>query len=142
MCLLNVSLYAVEIHATGAEIHTGAMSRGVELVCSLAGPTASLAAAWAGKHFFPEMALAALAQGLFNLLPVYPLDGGRALKCVMPESMCRAVEVLTLILLWGFGIWACVNRGMGGIPVLPAIAVTIRRIPGKFPCKESRFAVQ
>lgn len=142
LSVLKTSICRVEIHSTGAVIHAGPMSRGVELICTLAGPAASLVLAYAVKQYFPEMALFALTQGLFNLLPISGLDGGRALSCITSEALCRAVEMLTLILLWGLGIWAGLGRGLCGLTLLPAMAATIRRIPGKFPCKESCFAVQ
>lgn len=43
---------------------------------------------------------------LFNLLPIYPLDGGRALQCFlwMRMSHARATLIATTIGMWGAGI--------------------------------------
>lgn len=72
--------------AGGARLVTDPMDPVRELVCALAGPAAGALtiAAW---RFFPELALVGLVQTAFNLLPVYPLDGGRAWRAFF--ALCR-----------------------------------------------------
>ena len=61
-----------------------------------------------------------LALGLFNLLPILPLDGGRAVAClggmflspVGAERMERIVAAVTLGLVLGLG-GVCLARGYG-----------------------------
>ena len=67
------------IHAAGAGIETAPMEPGREALCALAGPGlgALTILAW---RWYPELALAGLVQTVFNLIPVYPLDGGRAVR--------------------------------------------------------------
>ena len=70
---------AIRLHAGGARIETAPMEPGKAAVCALAGPGAGALTIFAWR-FFPEMALAGLVQTVFNLLPIYPLDGGRVVR--------------------------------------------------------------
>ena len=78
---------AIRLHGSGARIETAPMEPGREALCALAGPGlgAVTILAW---RVFPELALAGLVQTAFNLLPIYPLDGGRAVRNIC----CKILE--------------------------------------------------
>lgn len=75
----GVRVSRITVGPSGAKIETGPMEPGQELFCALAGPAAGLMVClfW---RFAPRLALCALVQSAFNLLPIYPVDGGRALR--------------------------------------------------------------
>ena len=139
--LAGEQVICISIGGLGAKMETLPMSRGREALCALAGPVGSLLLAQ-GFSFFPEMALCALVQGLYNLIPVYPLDGGRILRCLLPSSVCTGIEVFAIILLMGSGIWCCFSFELGILPMIPGLTAAIRSVTRKIPCKESRIAVQ
>ena len=77
---------------TGAVIERDAQAGSLsELVCALSGPAAGLiwAALAAGMGSFLGLDMLLLSAGMslvlsgFNLLPALPLDGGRALSCLL-----------------------------------------------------------
>lgn len=129
----------------GMKLNIPQLSAGKELVCAIAGPLGGglliLLSRW-----FPRLSLCALVQSAFNLLPVYPLDGGRIFRCIMvlllPDhwvhKVCIAVEiavlsgiaVLSLYYKWPFLLF------------LPAVAMIHSDLLGKTPCKPSRLRVQ
>lgn len=114
----------------GIRMDTTSLPRGKSVLCSLAGPLGSLLllplAPW-----FPRLALCGLGQGAFNLLPIYPLDGGRALESLFPPW--RKTRMALLLLL----AWGSIFLGLGPVPVL-AVALA----GGNNPCKRCRFRVQ
>lgn len=110
------------LSALGAELALpGGLSYARELPVALGGPAASLAlaaAAGSGGRFL--LAGLSLALGLFNLLPLWPLDGGRAVACLCglclsPLGAERVERALAAAALGGFlalGVMAA-RRGFG-----------------------------
>ena len=139
--LTGGKLLRMEISALGAKIETTAMGRPQELLCAAAGPMGSLLFAFAAADF-PEGALCAVIQGLYNLLPIFPLDGGRIIRLVLPGTVCHIIEWLMFGLLFGLGIWGCVRFDMGFLPLFPPVTVGVKLVKRKFSCKEPKFAVQ
>ena len=130
--LLGGRVRALRISVFGAELVTsaGCLSYPGELAATLAGPAVNLLCgfvlaplgAWtaAGAH---------LALGIFNLLPVRPLDGGRALELAVswrwdPEAGDRiarwtgAVAALALAVC----LEEVMRRTGGSLWLLPALA--------------------
>ena len=67
------------LHGGGARIETDPMEPGQAILCALAGPGAGALTVFAWR-WFPELAVAGLVQTVFNLIPIYPLDGGQAAR--------------------------------------------------------------
>ena len=80
--LLGGQVLSGSICFRGARMETLPMSPGRELIAVLAGPASSLMLLCLAR-LFPRVAICGLIQGIYNLLPIYPLDGGKALRCVM-----------------------------------------------------------
>ena len=82
---------ALELGPGGARMTADEMGRGAELLCTLAGPVAGgmTVLLW---RWYPELAVAGLVQTVFNLLPVYPLDGGRVVRNICCKSRDFGVQ--------------------------------------------------
>lgn len=81
-------------------METEPLSSGKELVCALAGPAGSLLLVLTFR-MFPRVAVCALVQAAFNLLPVFPLDGGRALRCALTRFCSKWANRIAVWAEWG-----------------------------------------
>ena len=143
--LLGGRVLGLRISIFGAELVTDAarLSYPGELAAVLAGPAVNLLCglllarghAWvaAGAH---------LSLCLFNLLPVRPLDGGRALALAVSalagpaagEGAARWAGALTALTLGALSLWLMGRTG-GSLWLLPAaaglLAAGARELTGK-----------
>ena len=97
--LCKSSVYSITVSGTGAKIHTAPLSCYQECLCALTGPCGSLLLT-GFAYWIPRIAFCGLVQGLFNLIPVYPLDGGRVFRCFrkrfrhgIGKIPCKEVEI-------------------------------------------------
>lgn len=79
LILTGTTVYSIRIGFRGAKIETGSMDPRIEFICAAAGPAGSLFLLLFLRQI-PRIALCAAVQGIFNLLPWYPMDGGRILR--------------------------------------------------------------
>ena len=141
-------VYRISIGPFGAVMETPPMEPGREVVCALAGPMGSFLLV-PFYHVFPEAALCALVQGCFNLLPVYPLDGGRILRGLLEilkipgrEAICSGVQGAAALGICGLCVFGFFRWDLGfGVLFLGAMMV-LRTFPRKTPCKDSPMGVQ
>ena len=100
--LCGGSIHALSLTVRGAVLQTTPLSYRQEAICALAGPCAGFLLLLLVR-LFPWLAFWGLIQGIYNLLPVYPMDGGRALRCAL---LSRWASTPPVGFIWGSGpLW-------------------------------------
>ena len=118
-------IYSLRLGSGGIRMETDSMTSGRELISTLAGPMGSalliLLAPW-----MPRTAVCGAVHCLYNLLPLFPLDGGRVLRsllrlvCSAPQAEAifqRSQQILRLFLCV-VCIWLTLHWG-----ILPAAVI-------------------
>lgn len=131
--LLGARLLSLRLGALGAVMETdsGRLSYGGELAAVLAGPGTNLLCALVLSALGPgteALVGAHLILGAFNLLPVRPLDGGRALCLLLTwllgprgEEAARWISAVSALAA-AVGLAFVIRLTGGSLWLLPAIA--------------------
>lgn len=133
----------IRIGLAGASIEIAPMSPEKELLCTMAGPAGGLLLLLTAR-WLPVVALCGLLQSLWNLLPIYPMDGGRILRCLLCLLLgevwgIRVSHVLSLLVttfLCGGAMVGtfCWNGGL--FPLLAAGMLALGQLREKFLAKD------
>lgn len=142
--LLGGKIVAFRIGAGGAQIEAGLSGWGRNCLAILAGPAGSLLLVVL-CHWLPGVSVCGFLQGLYNLLPIRPLDGGRALEIILGR-ICpdRAEKILTVAQIGVFSLFlvTAVLRPAAVWLILAALFPISGGVPRNIPCKRRRFGVQ
>ena len=146
--LLKGTVRHIRVDIGGAQIGARLPGWMEEFLSSLAGPVGSLLLVLL-CHRLPRLAVCGCIQGLYNLLPIYPLDGGRALRCLL-ERICptKAETILSFAektvagLLLMAAVYGAAVLSLGFWPVLAVLVPISGLIRRKIPCKQREIGVQ
>lgn len=102
--ILGGSIHTFKISPFGAIIEACDLTQTGELISIISGPLAGLLLAFVFRRY-PEIALCGVMQSAYNLLPLYPLDGGKALQLIIhmmggSDRYFRVIECFTIVLLF------------------------------------------
>jgi len=129
----------VKVGISGALLETRDLSPAQEFICALAGPLAGLLPLLTIR-IFPGVALCGLLQSLFNLLPVYPLDGGRMACCFfellhLPQTFNRILSGVVLGTLVILSMYGAIVFRLVITPIVVTAILIYKAAKGKRPCK-------
>ena len=147
--IFDCEIYRIQIGLDGALIDTNISGNIKEFICALAGPIGGLFLLAVGK-WWPRLAVCAFLQSAYNLIPIYPLDGGRAVHSLLPcfcsEPYRSKIE---LVIQWSvqllslfFGLYAAIYLKVGLLPLIFAGILIVKNYRGKCTCKECFFGVK
>lgn len=140
-------IHMIKLDFGGAKIDVQLAPSIKTVFCALAGPVGGLLLLFAYR-IAPRTALCALFQSLFNLLPLYPMDGGRALAgliCAVAGEgralqILPTVEKIVRFLLLLLAVYISIAWHLGLLPVMVCMLLLLRS--KNIPCKRSPYRVQ
>lgn len=140
----RIHILSIRLYSGGVEMETEPMETLPIAICSLAGPIFGISLLLLAKQL-PYLAICALIQSLYNLLPLYPLDGGRAIQAILTHFqteyhakriMC-AVRFITLLLMFVPALYITLTFAKGYLCLLLFILIVLKTTHIKIPCKHS-----
>lgn len=131
--ICRIPVCSLTITTRGILMETAPMPYLAEFFCALAGPVGALLLLFWGR-WFPEVAVCAYVQSLYNLLPLYPLDGGRAVRSLLLQCLSESTAERVsgwfsfgiLIVLCCLGFYASCFLKLGPVPLLAAVLLFFR----------------
>lgn len=127
-------VYGLRLSAAGAMLRGGFAGYRQELACAAAGPLFSALLCACCFRWQPKLAVVSAVLGLVNLLPVYPLDGGRILRAALllhleqtvVGRILRWVTALVCCFLMIGACWAAAELQAGLWPVFAVLVILWR----------------
>ena len=136
--LLRIPVNAITIHPTGIRMQAAPDSPGKELFCAAAGPVLGLSLLLLAR-WLPGLAMLATFHSIYNLLPVYPNDGGRILRSfcslLMPAEWAERIAgftgAVTAVFVAALGIYATAVMNLGLLPVVLGVGIAANAIKNR-----------
>ena len=132
-------VYGVHVGLGGISMRVNEAKGWRETLCALAGPAGGFLLL-IFVRWIPRIAVCASIQSLFNLLPVYPLDGGRALRSILAgrikevraERIVEIVGSMVLVGVGAIGVVGSILLRVGVLPLVISLLIVIRGIYEKY----------
>ncbi len=130
----GIPVYGFRLSAAGAVIQGGFVGYRQEIACAVMGPVGSILLAMLSFRQIPKLAMLSVALAGVNLLPVYPLDGGRILRGILllhveqgrAEQVLNRVTAVVCCLLMIAACWAAAELQAGLWPIFAVLAILWR----------------
>ena len=147
--ICRCSISRIQVGVNGTVMDTMPTTYGKEALCAIAGPLAGfvllLTARW-----LPKVAICGFIQSTYNLIPVFPMDGGRVLRSLIrkfidlsvADRICRWIEILFLCALCYLCLYLSFVASLGPIPIIWIALLIFKNKFINSPCKDRLLRVQ
>ena len=122
--LLGGRVNGISVEANGIRLHTSTLSCVKASISSAAGPLAGIALLLLARQF-PRLALCGVFQSAYNLLPIYPLDGGRILRNCLGGVSERSQNLIEDVIAGMVVITIVVIAAIYSLGLLPVVMAAI-----------------
>lgn len=147
--LCGCRLFRIQVGVNGTVMDADLFGNTKEILCALSGPVGSFMLILTGR-LFPRLAVCGFFQCTYNLIPIYPMDGGRALRSFLHKLLSEQrslqiekwIENIVLILYLLLGLYASLCLKLGFIPIIFAVILIMKNKKGKCTCKEGPLGVK
>ena len=130
LLVYRIPIQQIRLRAFGTQIITPCISNAQELFVASAGPAVNFLLLILGIRKAPMLALVNLILLIYNLLPIFPLDGGRILRAILSlllpyaavhiaeqiiSTLCTCVLLCLcayLTCVWHAGLWPILLAAM------------------------------
>lgn len=132
-------VYRLTVGIGGANMECSNLSEGRRLIAILSGPVFGFAPVLLGR-WIPRTAVCSWVLSVYNLLPMLPLDGGRALRILLNRRICCVIENVFLVLLTISAVYIAFSLRLGIVPLAVVVGLWLKN--RKKPCKEDSCTIQ
>lgn len=149
LLIFRADILKIIMDCSGISIQTNSLHPGYEMICALAGPLVGLTSVFFSK-WMPYTAACSLILTCFNLLPIYPMDGGRIVQGILkflfaPVIAHRIYQAIGFIAYLSVSIailWILFINRATTLVITLATFLTFRFLCRKSSCKEGTQIVQ
>lgn len=142
LMLCGCSVPYVQIGAFGAKMDTGPLTPGKEIICAAAGPLGGVFLLLF-INVAPLISVFGILHTVYNLIPVFPLDGGRVMHCLIRilagtytgSRIASILEYAVIAVLLVLATYGFVKFFLGPVPLICVIALMWKNRTAKCSCK-------
>lgn len=142
ICQIHIGLHGVKMVTEESRGKSG-------VCCALAGPLSGFLLLFFVR-WIPRIGICGLVLSVYNMLPFYPLDGGRALRCILQGvikngaaiKIHRGIEIAVFAAIVIMLLIIFILLGLKILPVIGIACLLAGKSIIKIPCKELQKRVQ
>ena len=124
LCIFHCKINKILFDGNTVKIFSEPTAGFHKLICSLAGPIGSFGLIIFIKSY-PLLAICGITQGIYNILPFFPLDGWHILNLIRSVQLRNVIKLFFSSALLIMGLYL-LFRSFGIVPLLLSLFIILR----------------